>query len=659
MLGDESAVPVGTAQGGAVPLRDRTPLGGTGRAQQPTVALAAVGAAIGLVGLVVAGVLSSGWELVGLIAAVTAAVSAAVLLAAAWNERHAAVRAAERFRTLFEMAPDGRVVVDERGRVVLVNAKAERLFGLVREELIGSALDSLVRPRSGTEQPWYRGSSPDRVVELDLYGRREGVEFPLEVSLTDMDLAAGRMISLAFKDVTERKLAADALAHQATHDPLTGLPNRTLFLDRLEHALARARRGEARLAVVFLDVDDFKLVNDSRGHDSGDSLLAGLTARLSAALRPGDTIARFGGDEFVVVCEDLGCEQDAAAIARRIVDSCAQPLKIGGYEHAVTVSAGVVVVDDPRTATPSNILRDADAAMYRAKAGGNGRVEVFDEGMRARMIERVQTESALHRALGRGELRLFYQPVVSLAVGEIVGAEALLRWQHPRRGLLAPSEFLPVAESSGLIIPIGLWVMEEACRQAAAWRDVRTRREPVPVSVNVSSRQIANSDLARSVAQVLRGTGLDPSLLDVEISEGTLLGDEWASARALRQLKDVGVRLVLDDFGSGFCSLNSLRRFTVDALKLDRSFVTALSGADSDGAIVNAVLGMAEALDLGVTAEGVETSQQAVRLRELGCLFAQGYLVGRPAPAEQLTALLAGKSSIQLPAVGSPTFNRT
>ena len=442
----------------------------------------------------------------------------------------------------------------------------------------------------------------------------------------------------AVRDVTDRGQAADALVHQATHDALTGLPNRALFMDRLEHALARARRSQATLAVTFLDLDHFKLVNDTSGHETGDMVLVALTPRLSGALRPSDTIARFGGDEFVVLCEDLSSQQDAIQIAQRIVDACNQPLQIGACEYLVSVSAGVAIVDDPASA-PADVLRDADAAMYRAKAIGRGRVEVFDERMRARLIERTTIESGLRQALERGELRVHYQPVVSLARNEIVAAEALLRWQHPVRGLLEPATFLDVAERSGLVVPIGAWLTEEACRQAVRWRDAHPER-PVHVLVNVSSRELVRADLASLVTSVLRSSGLPAGLLGVEIKESMLLDDEQAAARALRELKAIGVRLLLDDFGGGFSSLGQLRRFMIDALKIDHAYVDGLGRDPVAGAIVGAVLSIANALDVGVTAKGVETREQLSRLRAHGCPFAQGYLFARPGPAAALDALL-------------------
>jgi diguanylate cyclase (GGDEF)-like protein len=424
-----------------------------------------------------------------------------------------------------------------------------------------------------------------------------------------------------------------------------------LLLDRLDHALARARRSGAKLAVVFLDLDDFKLVNDTLGHDVGDLLLVALTPRLSATLRPGDTIARFGGDEFVVLCEELEADPDAIHIAERITQACSRPVLIGDQEHIVTVSAGVVIVE-AGAATPTDVLRDADAAMYRAKAIGTGRVEVFDEGMRARLTERIAIESELRRALVHDELRIFYQPVVSLPYSEVVGVEALLRWEHPVRGLLEPAEFMHIAESTGLIVPIGEWVLEQACRQAVTWQAARGEgKVPIRMSVNLSPRQVARSDVGASVARILRSTGLAAELLDLEISEGSLHEEGEASGQTLRELKDVGVRLVLDDFGTGYASLGHLKRFTIDALKIDRSFVDGLGRDTEDSAIVGAVLSMARALDVGVTAEGVETSDQLRRLREQGCDFAQGYLFSRPAPAGELAELLdVGGARERLPA---------
>ncbi len=448
-----------------------------------------------------------------------------------------------------------------------------------------------------------------------------------------------RAVSAGERALADARRAADALAHRAGHDPLTGLPNRELFLDRLEHALARARRSTRRVGVIFLDLDDFKFVNDTRGHDVGDLLLMALAPRLSAALRPGDTIARFGGDEFVVLCEDLHDESDAMAIAERIAHACGDPIVVGRCEHHVTVSAGVLAVADPHAATPGSVLRDADAAMDRAKAGGKGRVEVFDDGMRARLVERAAIEASLRRALGRGELRVFYQPVIGVHGGEVAGVEALLRWQHPDRGLLEPSAFMSVAESSGLIVDIGQWVLAEACRQVASW-NAQAAGAPLRLSVNVSSQQLVRPELAADVARTLRTSGLAAGLLDLELTEGTLHAQGNDCLPALRALKALGVRLVLDDFGTGYSSLVELRRLTIDALKIDRSFVQDLGREDDDGAIVDALLSMAGALRVAVTAEGVETRDQLAKLRSHGCEHVQGFLFSPPAPPEVLAELL-------------------
>lgn len=570
--------------------------------------------------------------------------------------QRAVQQAEERFRALFQDAPYALLVFDTDGRIALANSQAERMFGYARHELTGQCVEALVPTRAGSGTPWYRPRAvspradsaaklPPRgeadasrcPAQLELRARRvDGHEFPIEVSLTPLSGESGTLISAAIRDVTEVKEAAAALAHRASHDALTGLPNRTLFVDRLEQALLRARRSARTLAVVFVDLDDFKVVNDTYGHAAGDRLLVGLTPRLRAAVRPGDTIARFGGDEFVVLCEDLRDESDAVQIAQRIADAAAVPLMISGREVGVSVSAGLVLVRAPERAHAADVLRDADAAMYRSKRAGKGQVVIFDEGMRERLIERVALQSALRRARDREELRLHYQPVFALDQRRMVAVEALLRWQHPEHGLLEPADFIGVAESSGLIGEIGEWAIEEACRQAAEWRDAMADRQPIHVSVNLSPWQVARSDIAAAVARILQSTGLEPELLVLEVAESTLRQDEEAASRVLRDLKAIGVGLVLDDFGTGYHSIGNLKRLTIDGLKLDRSFVAGLGEDTEDGAIISAVLSMASALEVGVTAEGVETPEQLSRLRSHGCEFAQGFLLARPASADEV-----------------------
>ncbi len=523
---------------------------------------------------------------------------------------------------------------------MLLSSQAERLFGYEPYELAGVRVEEVLSTAAGGEL-WYREPTTGR--ELDLTARRkDGTEFAVEISLSETETMDGRLTLAAVREVTESELAAESLAHQASHDPLTGLPNRSLFLDRLEHALARTRRSPGRIAVMFLDLDDFKTVNDTRGHDVGDLLLRELAPRLSAAVRPGDTIARFGGDEFVVLCEDLADEDAAIRIAQRLTAACSRPVIIADHEHTVTVSAGVALLNAGQEASASDLLKNADAAMYRAKASDTNAIEVFDDGMHSRMLERIGLEYDLRRALERDELRLFYQPIMSVDDERIVGVEALLRWKHPSRGLLDPSEFIGVAESSGLIVPIGDWVIQEACAQAAIWRDATPEREPIFVTVNLSRQQVVRSDIASTVARSLRASGLDPGLLELELPESILLDDLGACALVLRGLKALGVRVVLDDFGTGYSSLRYLKRLQIDALKIDPSLLVGIERDTDARAVVGAVLSMAQALDLRVTAEAVESAGQLAELREQGCGFVQGYLFSRPRTVEGIDQLLLG-----------------
>jgi diguanylate cyclase (GGDEF)-like protein/PAS domain S-box-containing protein len=556
----------------------------------------------------------------------------------------------ERFRLLFEDAPSPIVVFDGAGNIQLANMRALALFGYQPGEVVGRPVELLVPTPGPSASPWYRRPVADGPLmaggDIELRGRRQdGSLFPVEVSLTPLVTEEGVLVSAAIRDVTKVLAAAETLSFQARHDSLTGLPNRMLFLERLDAGLDRARRSHHLLAVIFLDLDNFKFVNDTRGHDVGDALLTHLTPRLGSAVRQGDTVGRLGGDEFVVLCENLPDEGQAMDIAERLVAITDEPIATGGLEHAVTLSAGVVIVQDAENVTALGLLRDADAAMYAAKARGKGRVAVFDESMHARMRERLAVEASLRGAQSRGELALYYQPVVALADSRVVAVEALLRWQHPARGLLAPAEFLAVAESTGLIGEIGEWVIEEACRQGVQWRDRFPAGQALPVSVNVSAHQLTSASLPQAVERALKRTGLSPELLMLEVTEAALLADMNSARRELAQLKELGVRLIVDDFGAGYSSLPALRELMIDGLKLDRSFVESLTdggGDGNDGSMVGAVLSMASALDAQVTAEGVETWDQVTRLRENGCDFGQGYLFARPRPPGDLTPMLLG-----------------
>jgi diguanylate cyclase (GGDEF)-like protein/PAS domain S-box-containing protein len=439
-------------------------------------------------------------------------------------------------------------------------------------------------------------------------------------------------------DAIERQATEDGIRHRALHDPLTGLPNRVLFHDRLEHALARSARHSSIAAVLFLDIDRFKLVNDSLGHHIGDELLAAATPRLKQAVRASDTVARFGGDEFGILLEDLTEEHDAIEMAERIAAVFTRPFVLAGNEHFVTTSIGIALARDGQRA--NEMIRDADAAMYRAKERGRARYEVFDEVMRGRAIARLRVENELRRALERDELVLEYQPVVSLAQKRIVSVEALLRWQHPERGTVSPNEFVPIAEEDGLIEPIGRWVLETACRDVAEWHRVRPDEAPIGISVNLSAVQLARRGLADVVETALRGGAVDPSFLSLEITESMMLQDAESLTEVLHELKATGVRLVLDDFGTGYSSLGYLTRMPLDALKVDRSFVDGLGVEPRATAITEAIIAMSRALSLEVVGEGVETPLQADELARLGCDLAQGFLFARPMPPTAITRML-------------------
>jgi diguanylate cyclase (GGDEF)-like protein len=460
-------------------------------------------------------------------------------------------------------------------------------------------------------------------------------------------LAFAEHASLALNDasaVDAMRRAFGEAVHQATHDALTGLPNRTLVLDRLTHALARSRRRPRGLAVLFVDLDRFKVVNDSLGHSVGDEVLVRVGQRLQEAVRPGDTVARLAGDEFVVICEDVEDERDVLRVAERVAEAVAAPIPLYGRDTILTASVGIALACEDTRA--EDLLRDADVAMYRAKERGRARMEVFDQAMRTRMLRRLEIEHALRRALQEGAFTLHYQPTVHVESGRVISVEALLRWEHSEWGLVMPGEFVPLAEETGLIVPMGKWVVEEACRQMAAWRRAQPGSADVSVSVNLSARQFADPNLVEIVSAALRESGLAPSGLWLEITESVLMEEAETTVETLRALRSLGVHLSIDDFGTGYSSLSYLKRFPVDVLKIDRSFVDGLGTDPEDEAIVTAVVRLAQALDLDVVAEGVETAEQLAELRRLGCTAVQGFYFGRPRPADETLAYLVRSTGL-------------
>jgi diguanylate cyclase (GGDEF)-like protein len=447
--------------------------------------------------------------------------------------------------------------------------------------------------------------------------------------------ALARSISYAL----ERKRSEVELAHQALHDPLTELPNRALFSDRLSVALDRARRTGAPVAVLFLDVDSFKYINDSHGHQAGDQLLTVLAERFREMLRPMDTVARFGGDEFTFLFEELESEREAILIADRISQSARQPVILGSDEGETTVqvSIGISIVTDP-SVTPDSVIRDADVAMYRAKELGGDRFELYDETARVRASRRLDLENALRRAVDHSELRVHYQPRVSLS-GEtgLIGFEALVRWEHPDRGLIPAEEFVELAEDTGLIVPIGEWVLEQALGHIARWRQ---SRPGVTISVNLSARQLESPGLAAHLDAAVRAIGADPGVLCLEVTEDAVEHNPELAFRTLTALRAIGVKLALDDFGIGHSSIAGLRDLPLDSVNIDRSFVSTLGTDPDSAAVVGALVELGHALGLSVVAEGVETDEQLARVRDLGCDGAQGYLFSRPLPVDGVHALL-------------------
>jgi diguanylate cyclase (GGDEF)-like protein/PAS domain S-box-containing protein len=545
----------------------------------------------------------------------------------------------ERFRALVQHAADITLVLEPDGTVRHASPAVQTVLGYDPERQVGTRGWALVHEGDAQSAQAFHAELLDqrgvsRSVELR-WQHRDGSWRWLEVKGTNLLHQPGvRGIVLNARDISRHKSLEGQLVQRALHDQLTGLPNRMLFMDRLEQALERSGRRGKFAAVLFLDLDRFKLVNDNLGHDHGDQLLIQVAERLRGCLRRVDTIARIGGDEFTVLLEDVGSTADAALVAERIIEAFRASFRIETQEIFVGTSIGIALGGRDQGTTAQGLLRNADIAMYRAKANGRACFEVFRSSMRETVKGRLKMETELRRALDRGELRLHYQPQVDLRTGRIVGLEALVRWEHPERGLVPPGSFIPIAEETGLILPIGRWVLETACRQASVWRADAEIGLDLVMAVNLSPRQFRHPGLVQDVGQVLAESGLDASGLEVEITEGTAMGDADATVKTLEHLKGIGIRLAIDDFGTGYSSLSYLKRFPIDVLKVDRSFVAGLPANHGDAAIVRAIVGLSRALGLKAVAEGVETVDQLDELRRLGCDQGQGYLFGRPTPTE-------------------------
>lgn len=551
----------------------------------------------------------------------------------------ALAEAEERFRTTFEMAPIGMILTDTAGVLLRANPAYGEIVGYSPAELVGTTVITVTHPEdrnlttTGVEM---LTSGELDVLSLEKrYIRPDGGVVWVSVSASCVRDGSGTPLYMVgqIEDITERRAMREKLAHAAIHDSLTALPNRDLFIDRLEMALRRARRGGSRVAVMFVDLDHFKMVNDSLGHEVGDRLLRAVADRMSGALRTSDTLARFGGDEFTVLCEEVADEAHALEIAGRLRAAMDRPLTVSGGETDVSFSVGVALSTDAEE-SGATLLRQADTAMYRAKLRGPARIQVYAEDDDPLTGSRLRTPTDLHCAIEGGELELHYQPYVDLGTRTMLGMEAQLRWRHPTRGLLLPHELTSTVENRGLVIGLGAWSIAEACRQAVVWRTAREavglNDDSLNISVNVTALQLADPGFPDQMAAILDETAVHPERLWLQFTESTLMGDAEASVSVLATLRDLGLHFAIDHFGTGYSSLAYLKQFPVDVLTIDPSFVGQIDRRSEDTAVVRAIIAMGHSLGLLVVAGGIERWEQADRLEALGCHLAQGYLLGGP-----------------------------
>lgn len=564
-------------------------------------------------------------------------------------EAEALRRSEEHFRSLIEDAPDVIIIMDANGVIRYGSPAVERVLGYNPEELVGRVAFDLVHPEEvekvrSLHAEIVHTHRPAWLVEIRCL-HKDGSWRYLEITSKNMlEKPEVRGLVINARDVTERKLFEARLEHQALHDSLTGLPNRVLLINRLESSIARSHRNGLKVGLLYLNLDHFKYVNDSLGHDVGDEALVSIARRLLMCLRAGDTFARLGGDEFVVLLEDVAGLEEVVAVAKQITEVLQTSIDVRGHEVFVTTSIGVVLSASGAD-KPTDLLRDADNAMYRAKSAGGGSYELFNPSTHARALDRLDLEARLRKAIEREELEVYYQPMVSLSSGRIVGFEALVRWHHPERGLLNPGAFIQLAEETGLILSIDRWVLVEACRQARVWHHRYPQDPELVVSVNLSARQFDHPEIIDDIAYALNAARLEPSSLWVEITESWMMIDVESTIAMLSKLKALGVRVAIDDFGSRYSSFNYLRQFSVDMLKVDRPFVEGLGQDQRDEAIMRAMVMLSGSLDAVILAEGVETADQLKSLRDMGCGLVQGYYFSKPISAMAADQLLAEEAA--------------
>jgi diguanylate cyclase (GGDEF)-like protein/PAS domain S-box-containing protein len=553
----------------------------------------------------------------------------------------------ERAQITLNSIGDAVVSTDVSGNVTYLNAVAETLTGWSQIEAAGHPLEDVLRiidgeTRGQARNPMQFAMQENKTVSLTpncVLIRRDGAEAPIEDSAAPIHDRHGQVTGavMVFHDVSAARATTLRMAYLAQHDSLTDLPNRSLFNDRLTEAMTLAGRYRRQLAVLFLDVDRFKHVNDSLGHDIGDRLLQSIAQRLLGCVRASDTVSRQGGDEFVILLSELTHAQDATICADKLLETLRAPHRIDHYDVQVTASIGIVTYPDDG-ADCETLLKHADFAMYHAKDSGRDNRQFFKRDLNQRAVKRQSLEDSMRHALEREEFSVHYQPKVNLENGEIVGVEALIRWLHPAIGLVSPAEFIPIAEECGLMVPIGRWVLGQACHQAQAWQDIGLA--PIRIAVNISAAELRARDLLKGIGAILAETGLDPHLLELELTETFMMQDSTAMLAILQDLKGFGLKLALDDFGTGYSSLSHLRRFPIDTLKIDRSFVRAITTNADDASIVSAVISMGKNLHMRVVAEGVETREQLAFLQDRECPFGQGYFFSQPLTARACTQLL-------------------
>jgi len=547
-----------------------------------------------------------------------------------------------KYSDLYDFAPVGYFTFDEKGLILEVNLTGANQLEVERTHLkLKSFSDYVAEEDQSTFLLHLRlvlESETQQACEIKLLNQRKGSSFYARLeSLSAQEAGGGRVCRTSISDITERKRAEETIQHLAYYDPLTDLPNRTLFHDRLNQALVRARRSHQKLAVMFLDLDRFKIVNDTLGHAIGDCLLQGVARRLISCIRETDTLARLGGDEFMLLLPGISCAEDAIKAAQRILETFRPPFYFDGRELHVTLSLGIALFPNDGEDVQT-LLKNADIAMYRAKEQGRNNYQFYTPAMNAAALERLALENNLRWALERREFVVHYQPQVDLRTGQIIGMEALIRWKHPELGLISPRRIIPLAEETDLIVPISEWVLYTACSQNKAWQ--KAGLPPVRMAVNLSARHFKHKDFLKTIAYTLRETGLDPGYLDLELTEGVLMENVEATATTLLELKAMGVHLSMDDFGTGYSSLNYLKRFPLNLLKIDRSFVQNVTTDSEDAAIVRLIVDIAHSLKLKAIAEGVETEEQLLFLRTHRCDAIQGYYFSRPVPAQVATQII-------------------